>query len=118
MCHPRPLIIRKELLIQREHEICIMKFSNMGKGRNIASDLHLENRSTNNTFVKFGMEIAMKWNDIKIVYIKIEGDLLMNNVGRKDWQSVNWYVKPVMSVSCMEEEKLVSVNYVVTIKTC
>lgn len=42
----------------------------------------------------------------------------MNNVGRKDWQSVNWYVKPVMSVSCMEEEKLVSVNYVVTIKTC
>lgn len=37
-----------------------MKFSNMGKGRNIASDLHLENRSTNNTFVKFVMEIAMK----------------------------------------------------------
>lgn len=42
----------------------------------------------------------------------------MNNVGRKDWQSVNWYVKPVMSVSCMQEEKLVCVNYVVTIKTC
>lgn len=42
----------------------------------------------------------------------------MNNVGRKDWQSVNWYVKLVVSVRCMEEEKLVSVNCVVTIKTC